>query len=54
MATTFNPVLNFRHSSNWPSLYADISKSTVKYAGNRFSHVAYLNAVSMETAYLSR
>ena len=31
-----------------------MSKSPVKYAGNGFSHLAHLNAVSMETAYLPR
>ena len=30
----------------------DVFKSPIRYAGNGFAHVAHLNAVSMETAYL--
>ena len=54
MATTIKPILHLGMATYWRSLYADMSKSPVKYAGNGFSHVAHLNAVSMETAYFSR
>ena len=43
-----------RSSHKMTGLHADVFKSPVKYAGNGFAHVAHLNAVSMETAYLSR
>ncbi len=43
-----------RKSRSWPPLYVCILKSPVKHAGNRFSHVAHLNLVFMETAFLSR
>ena len=52
MATTFNPILHLGTAATG-HLYMP-TYPNVKYAGNSLKHVAHLNAVSMETAYLSR
>ena len=52
MATTFNPILHLGTAATG-HLYMP-TYPNVKYAGNGLKHVAHLDAVSMETAYLSR
>ena len=54
MVTTVDLILHLEMAATGHPYTPTYPNLLQKYTGNGFSHVAHLNAVSMETAYLSR